>query len=138
MRVGQVNTGGTGNRIVGDKTGSTTTNIYYGIKVDNPSTMIAGDYTANVVYTVIAELKTPSITSISPNPIRTGASNRVAIEGNNLSIVSKVTIDDRGTVRDCTNITHSGTNNDTTLTCTLPAMTVLSLLLLKRAPLTTG
>ena len=138
MRVGQVNTGGTGNRIVGDKTGSTTTNIYYGIKVDNPSTMIAGDYTANVVYTVIAELKTPSITSISPNPIRTGASNRVAIEGNNLSIVSKVTIDDRGTIRDCTSITHSGTNDDTTPTCTLPAMTVLSLLLLKRAPLTTG
>ena len=138
MRVGQVNTGGTGNRIVGDKTGSTTTNIYYGIKVDNPSTMIAGDYTANVVYTVIAELKTPSITSISPNPIRTGASNRVAIEGNNLSIVSKVTIDDRGTIRDCTSITHSGTNDDTTPTCTLPAMTVLSLLLLKCAPLTTG
>ena len=138
MRVGQVNTGGTGNRIVGDKTGSTTTNIYYGVKVDNPSTMLAGGYTANVVYTVIAELKTPSITSISPNPIRTGTSNRVTIEGNNLSIVSKVTIDDRGAVRDCTNITHSGTNNDTTLTCTLPAMTVLSLLLLKRAPLTTG
>ena len=138
MRVGQVNTGGTGNRIVGDKTGSTTTNIYYGVKVDNPSTMLAGGYTANVVYTVIAELKTPSITSISPNPIRTGTSNRVTIEGNNLSIVSKATIDDRGTIRDCTSITHSGTNNGTTLTCTLPAMTVLSLLLLKRAPLTTG
>lgn len=138
MRVGQVNTGGTGNRIAGDKTGSTTTNIYYGVKVDNPSTMLAGDCTANVVYTVIAELKVPSITSISPNPIRTGTSNRVTMEGNNLSIVSKVTIDDRGTIRDCTNITHSGTNNDTTLTCTLPAMTVLSLLLLKRTPLTTG
>ena len=136
--MGQVNTGGTGNRIVRNKTGSTSTDIYYGIKVDNLSTMLAGNYTANVVYTVIAELKTPSITSISPNPIRTGASNRVAIEGNNLSIVSKVTIDDRGTIRDCTSITHSGTNNDTTLACTLPAMTVLSLLLLKRAPLTTG
>lgn len=138
MRVGQANTGGTGNRIVGDKTGSTTTNIYYGVKVDNPSTMLAGDYTANVVYTVIAELKIPSITSISPNPIRTGATNKITLRGNNLDIVSKVTIDDRGTIRDCTNITHSGTNNDTTLTCTLPAMTVLSLLLLKRAPLTTG
>ena len=138
MRVGQINTGGTGNRIVGDKTGSTTTNIYYCVKVDNPSTMLAGDYTANVVYTVIAELKTPSITSISPNPIRTGATNKITLRGNNLDIVSKVTIDDRGAIRDCTNITHSGTNNDTTLTCTLPAMTVLSLLLLKRTPLTTG
>ena len=138
MRVGQANTGGTGNRIVRDKTGSTTTNIYYGVKVDNPSTMLAGDYTANVVYTVIAELKTPSITSVSPNTIRTGTTNKITLKGNNLGIVNKVTIDDRGTIRDCTNITHSGTNNDTTLTCTLPAMAVLSLLLLKRAPLTTG
>ena len=100
--------------------------------------MLAGDYTANVVYTVIAELKTPSITSISPNPIRTNTTNSITIEGNNLSIVNKATIDDRGTIRDCTSITHSGTNNDTTLACTLPAMTVLSLLLLKRVPLTTG
>ena len=138
MRVGQVNTGGTGNRIVGDKTGSTTTNIYYGIKVDNPSTMLAGDYTTNVVYTVVAELKTPSISSVSPNPIRTGTTNKITLKGNNLSIVNKVTIDDRGAIRDYTNITHSGTNNDTTLACTLPAMTVLSLFLLQRAPFTTG
>ena len=97
-------------------------NVYYVVRVDDPSTMLAGDYTANVVYTVIAELKVPSITSISPNPIRTGTSNRITIKGHNLSIVSKVTIGDRGTIRDCTNITHSGTNNDTTLTCTLPAI----------------
>ena len=122
MRVGQVNTSGTGNRIVRDKTGSTSTDIYYCVKVDDPSTMLAGDYTTNAVYTVISELKVPSITSISPNPIRTGTSNRITIKGHNLSIVSKVTIDDRGTIRDCTSITHSGTNNDTTLTCTLPAI----------------
>ena len=97
-------------------------NVYYVVRVDDPSTMLAGDYTTNVVYTVIAELKTPGITSISPNPIRTGTSNRITIKGHNLSIVSKVTIDDRGTIRDCTSITHSGTNNDTTLTCTLPAI----------------
>ena len=97
-------------------------NVYYVVRVDDPSTMLAGDYTTNVVYTVIAELKTPGITSISPNPIRTGTSNRITIKGHNLSIVSKVTIDDRGTIRDCTNIAHSGTNNDTTLTCTLPSI----------------
>ena len=116
-----------GNKIiVSDSDVVSTTDIYYGVKVDDSSTMLAGDYTTNVVYTVIAELKTPSITSISPNPspnpIRTGTANRITLEGNNLSIVSKVTIDDRGTIRDCTNITHSGTNNDTTLTCTLPAI----------------
>lgn len=97
-------------------------NVYYVVRVDDPSTMLAGDYAANVVYTVIAELKTPSITSISPNPIRTGTANRITLEGTNLGIVSKVTIDDRGTIRDCTNIAHSGTNNDTTITCTLPAI----------------
>ena len=122
LSVGQVDTGGTGNRIVGNKIDSTSTDIYYGVKVDDPSTMLAGDYTTNVVYTVIAELKTPSITSISPNPIRTGTTNKITLKGNNLSIVNKVTIDDRGTIRDCTNIAHSGTNNDTTLTCTLPAI----------------
>ena len=111
-----------GNRIATSKTTATSVDVYYGVKVDHPSTMLAGDYTTNVVYTVIAELKTPSITSISPNPIRTGTANRITLEGNNLSIVSKVTIDDRGTIRDCANITHSGTNNDTTLTCTLPAI----------------
>ena len=95
------------------------TDIYYGVKVDNPSTMLAGNYTANVVYTVIAELKTPSITSISPNPIDTGTSNKITLTGSNLDIVSKVTIDDRNTYRECTSLTHSGS---TKLTCTLPAI----------------
>ena len=112
-----------GNKIiVSDSNSSSSATIYYGVKVDNPSTMLAGDYTTNVAYTVIAELKTPSITSISPNPIRTGTTNKITLKGNNLSIVNKVTIDDRGTIRDCTNITHSGTNNNTILTCTLPSI----------------
>ena len=112
-----------GNEIISQTdSSSSSTDIYYGIKVDDPSTMLAGDYTTNVIYTVVAELKAPSIDSISPNPIRTGTTNKIALKGNNLSIVNKVTIDDRGAIRDCTNITHSGTNNDTTLTCTLPAI----------------
>ena len=111
-----------GNRIATNKTTATSVDVYYGVKVDNPSTMLAGDYTTNVVYTVVAELKTPSISGVSPNPIRTGTTNKITLRGNNLDIVSKATIDDRGTIRDCTNITHSGTNNDTTLTCTLPAI----------------
>ena len=102
-----------GNEIIRQEDNSLASiDIYYGVKVDDSSTMLAGDYTTNVVYTVIAELKTPSITSISPNPIRTGTANRITLEGNNLSIV----------IRDCTNIAHSGTNNDTTITCTLPAI----------------
>lgn len=108
-----------GNRIAANKTAATSVDVYYGVKVDNPSTMLAGDYTTNVVYTVVAELKTPSISSVSPNPIRTGSSNKITLTGSNLDIVSKVTIDDRGAIRDCTSLTHSGS---TKLTCTLPAI----------------
>ena len=108
-----------GNRIATNKTTATSVDVYYGVKVDNPSTMLAGDYTTNVVYTVVAELKTPSISGVSPNPIRTGSSNKITLTGSNLDIVSKVTIDDRGAIRDCTSLTHSGS---TKLTCTLPAI----------------
>ena len=109
-----------GNEIISQTdSSSSSTDIYYGVKVDNPSTMLAGDYTANVVYTVIAELKVPSITGISPNPIDTGTSNKITLTGSNLDIVSKVTIDDRNTYRECTSLTHSGS---TKLTCTLPAI----------------
>ena len=109
-----------GNEIISQTdSSSSSTDIYYGVKVDNPSTMLAGDYTTNVIYTVVAELKTPSITSISPNPIDTGTSNKITLTGSNLDIVSKVTIDDRNTYRECTSLTHSGS---TKLTCTLPAI----------------
>ena len=93
--------------------------VYYVVRVDNPSTMLAGNYTTNVIYTVVAELKAPSINSVSPNPIDTGTSNKITLTGSNLDIVSKVTIDDRNTHRECTDLTHSGS---TKLTCTLPVI----------------
>lgn len=109
-----------GNEIISQTdSSSSSADIYYGVKVDNPSIMLAGDYTANVVYTVVAELKVPSINSVSPNPIDTGTSNKITLTGSNLDIVSKVTIDDRNTYRECTSLTHSGS---TKLTCTLPAI----------------
>ena len=109
-----------GNEIISQTdSSSSSTNIYYGVKVDNPSTMLAGNYTTNVIYTVVAELKAPSINSVSPNPIDTGTSNKITLTGSNLDIVSKVTIDDRNTYRECTSLTHSGS---TKLTCTLPAI----------------
>lgn len=97
-----------------------TRDIYYGVMVENPSAMLAGYYTAQVVYTVTAELKKPSISSVSPNPIRTNTAQRVTLTGSNLDIVSKVTIDDRNTIRDCTNI--SASTNGQSLICTLPAL----------------
>ena len=119
LSAGQIDNGGVGNAITRNKTTESSVDVYYGVKVDNPSTMLAGDYTTNAIYTVVAELKTPSISSVSPNPIRTGSSNRITLTGTNLDIVSKVTIDDRGAIRDCTSLTHSGS---TKLTCTLPAI----------------
>ena len=47
---------------------ATTTNIYYGAKVEHPEQLLAGDYTAGVVYTVVAELMPePRIGSVSPD-----------------------------------------------------------------------
>ena len=47
---------------------ATTTNIYYGAKVEHPEQLLAGDYTADVVYTVVAELMPePGIGSVSPD-----------------------------------------------------------------------
>ncbi len=45
-----------------------THNIYYGVNIQNPVETRAGNYTADVVYTVIAELiPTPEISSVSPS-----------------------------------------------------------------------
>ena len=47
---------------------ATTTNVYYGAKVEHPEQLLAGDYTADVVYTVVAELMPePEVNSTIPN-----------------------------------------------------------------------
>ena len=46
----------------------TTHNIYYGVNIQNPVGTRAGNYTADVVYTVVAELTPmPEISSVSPS-----------------------------------------------------------------------
>ena len=46
----------------------TTHNIYYGVNIKNPVGTRAGNYTADVVYTVVAELTPmPEISSVSPS-----------------------------------------------------------------------
>ena len=120
--------------IIDSSTGSTNNrDIYYGARVDNPATMLAGNYTTQVVYTVTATLHEPTIASISPTTYELGSNegldstNRlpVTITGNYLSSTSRVyltnsntTASNAGTEYDCTNI-HVASNGNS-LTCTLP------------------
>ena len=120
--------------IIDSNTGSTNNrDIYYGARVDHPSTMLAGNYTTQVVYTVTATLHEPTIASINPSTYELGSnegldsSNRlpVTITGNYLSSTSRVYLTNNdtaasnaGTEYDCTNIQVASDGNS--LTCTLP------------------
>ena len=108
------------NKIIQNKSGASMTDVYYGVGIADPSSILAGDYMTSVVYTVVAELKALSINNVSPNSIRTDVNNRITLIGNNLDIVSRVTVDDRGAIKDCTDIDSDTTG--TKLTCVLPAI----------------
>ena len=107
-----------------------TIDIYYGARVNSPSTMLAGNYTAGVVYTVVAELyPEPAVTSIAnpnegnSNNVRVDTTSQtITIHGSNLDTASKVYVDDRGTDRECTLI---GSPTSASLTCTLPTLSTV-------------
>ena len=70
-----------------------TTNVYYGVRVDNPNELLAGNYQAEVVYTATTnEVPMPTITNIDPNQYELGSNtnldsnNRlpITITGDNL------------------------------------------------------
>ena len=110
-----------------------TRTIYYGVRVDNPSTIPAGDYQAGIVYTAIANLPpAPTITTITPNTYTIGSNDptTITITGTNLASTYEVWIDldkDTNTSTNqninpdpnevCTNIQIV---SDTKLTCTIP------------------
>ena len=117
----------------GSSNSSESRTIYYGVRVDNPSTTPAGDYQAGIVYTAIANLPpSPTITTITPNTYTIGSNDptTITIEGTNLTTTYEVWIDlDKDTNIStnqninpdpnevCTNIQIV---NDTKLTCTIP------------------
>ena len=119
-----------GNEIIRQEDNSLASiDIYYGVKVDDSSTMLAGDYTTNVVYTVIAELKEPTITNIAPNTYELDSNtsidinNRlpVTIAGTNLQSTYQVYLQSdagSGIQYDLTNNITNATS--TSLTVTLP------------------
>ena len=104
-----------------------TRTIYYGVRVDNPSTTPAGDYQAGIVYTAIASLPpSPTITTITPNTYTIGSNDptTITIEGTNLATTYEVWIDlDKDDVLDSNNelcIIDKDSITDTKLTCTIP------------------
>ena len=104
-----------------------TRTIYYGVRVDNPSTIPAGDYQAGIVYTAIANLPpAPTITTITPNTYTIGSNDptTITIEGTNLASTYDVWVDlDKDNVLDSNNelcAIDKDSITDTKLTCTIP------------------
>ena len=101
-----------------------TRNIYYGVRVDNPSQLLAGDYQTQVVYTATVKLPpTPTNLSVSPTSyeLGSGADSTVTIAGTNLASTYKVYIESNTDSTKQYDITNTITNlTDTGLTVTIP------------------
>ena len=106
-------------------------NIYYGVRVDNPNELLAGNYQAEVVYTATTnEVSIPTIDTLSQNSYELGSdtnldsNNRlpVTITGTNLKSTYRVYLTgvngNEVNNGDCTNIAIASGGNS--LTCTLP------------------
>ena len=106
--------------------GAHSLDVYYGIRIDDPATFPAGEYSTSVVYTAIAELPpTPSNLSVSPTTYEFDSCNDslITIKGNNLSSAYEVYLQKSGTSDEanrlaCTNLNLDSTNNQ--LTCNIP------------------
>ena len=65
-----------------------TIDIYYGARVNSPSTMLAGNYTADVVYTVVAELMPePEVDSATPNVYKIDSIKKLQQVGGDLYVL---------------------------------------------------
>ena len=110
-----------------DAVGTSSTDINYGVKVEHPESIPAGNYVANIVYTATVEqLRQPILTSVTPNTyeLGSGADNTITITGKYLSTASKAYLVHASTGEQyyCTNLQVDSTdvNGDATLTCNIP------------------
>ena len=110
-----------------DAVGTSSTDINYGVKVEHPESMPAGNYVANIVYTATVEqLRQPILTSVAPSTyeLGSGADNAIAITGKYLSTASKAYLVHASTGEQyyCTNlqVTSTDASGNTTLTCNVP------------------
>ena len=101
-------------------------NIYYGVRVDHPEQLLAGNYQAEVVYTATVNLPpTPTNLSVLPTTYEFDSCNDslITIKGNNLSSAYEVYLQKSGTSDEanrlaCTNLNLDSTNSQ--LTCNIP------------------
>ena len=110
-----------------DAVGTSSTDINYGVKVEHPESMPAGNYVANIVYTATVEqLRQPILTSVAPSTyeLGSGADNTIAITGKYLSTASKAYLVHASTGEQyyCTNlqVTSTDASGSATLTCDVP------------------
>ena len=100
--------------------------VYYGVRVDNPNKLLAGNYKAEVVYTATVNLPpTPTNLSVLPTTYEFDSCNDslITIKGNNLSSAYEVYLQKSGTSDEtnrlaCTNLNLDSTSNQ--LTCNIP------------------
>ena len=110
-----------------DAVGTSSTDINYGVKVEHPESMPAGNYVANIVYTATVEqLRQPILTSVTPNTyeLGSGADNTITITGKYLSTASKAYLVHASTGEQyyCTDLqlVNTDASGNTTLTCNVP------------------
>ena len=110
-----------------DAVGTSSTDINYGVKVEHPESMPAGNYVANIVYTATVEqLRQPILTSVTPNTyeLGSGADNTITITGKYLSTASKAYLVHASTGEQyyCADlqVTSTDASGNATLTCDVP------------------
>ena len=111
--------------------GKPTCTVYYGVWLDNPSTMLAGNYTVDVEYTAIAsEVQAPTIKAVTPDTYELGSDTGldtnsrlpVTITGTNLKSTYKVYLESNADSSKRYDITTENITSitDTQLKITLP------------------
>ena len=105
-------------------TGPATRHIYYGVRVDNPDKLLAGDYQIKVTYTATAIIPVPTLTRLVINDsVQQNQTSEFAIEGANLDTVYDVWIDYNDNGREDAN---EKATNVTTYPNTDKASTIIS------------
>ena len=117
----------------GDYSGTTDTfDVYYGVNVPDPQSMLAGNYTADVVYTVTTNNATPVPTLdkfVINDTVQAGQTGKFAIMGQNLDTAYEVKLC-RASTNECsyaTNVnTYPGTDKQGTIVSfTSPSLTTV-------------
>ncbi len=98
--------------------------VYYGVKVDNPNELLAGDYQTEVVYTAtVNSVEPPAISAIEPSQIEAPTNGQsLAISGSNLLSTYDITLYDQN--NNSYNCTDIAITDDAKVSCTLPNLPV--------------